>query len=232
MTPRLTITTLALLSLAAIPTGKPVQGQTIPSPYAFLETGQEAGVFVGSLSPGTGAFDFGPGPGLFMGARYGIRLGGPFALEGVLGYLPTTRNIIDPGRAEGDRKIGEASSRIASLDVRLRFSLTGNRTWKDLSPFFMAGAGLAMDAADADPLEETLLPDDRFDFGTPWLGVLGGGVRWFPGERFILRADLAISMWQLKSPSGYRDPERDFAGVGKREWVSGSSLTLGAAFRF
>ena len=73
----------------------------------FLETRQEVSVFAGSMSPGTGRFGYGPQSGTSFGARYGITLGGPFGLEGAVTFLPTDRAIIDPGRAEGDFKVGE-----------------------------------------------------------------------------------------------------------------------------
>jgi len=220
---------LAALALSSSDT---LVGQSIPSPYRFIETRQEAGVFVAHLAPGTGVFDFGPGAGTAFGGRYGIRLGGPVGLESTGFYLLSQRSIIDPGREEGDRKIGEADSEIVGFDVRLRFSLTGDRTWRGLSPFLSAGVGMAFDLAGEDPQEEILLADDRFEFGNPFLGVLGGGVRWLPTERTQLRLDGGVLLWQLRAPRGYRDESRGLVGVDKREWVSGPSLSLGFSYRF
>ncbi len=207
-------------------------GQSIPSPYRFIDTRQEAGIFASQLSPGTGNFDFGPGAGFAAGARYGVRLGGAFGAEGSVTYLPTQRSLIDPGREEGDRKIGEVDSEILILETRLRFSLTGDRTWRGLAPFLFAGGGVAFDLAPEDPAEEALLPEDRFNFGTPLLGVLGGGLRWLPGERFTLRGDVGILIWQIRAPKGYRDQTRGLEGVENRQWVSGPTLSLGVGYRF
>jgi hypothetical protein len=77
-----------------------------------------------------------------------------------------------------------------------------------------------------------LLADDRFKFGTSFVGILGGGLRWFPGERFLIRGDFTLSIWQLKTPRGYSDPERAFRGVDEKEWVGSSSFTVGIGFRF
>ena len=207
-------------------------GQSIPSPYRFLDTRQEVDIFMGTMSPGTGRFDYGPQPGTALGARYGINIAGPFGLEGVVTYLPTDRSIIDPGRAVGDFKIGEMPSDVIMLDVRLRFSITGNRSWHGLAPFVLAGGGLAFDGAGAKEDQELLLADDRFKFGTSFVGILGAGVRWYPGDRFFFRADTQLFLWQLKTPRGFSDPEREFEGVEEKEWVSGPSISLGFGIRF
>lgn len=222
----------ALLALLAFLSPGEIRGQEIPSPYRFLDTRQEAGPFLGTLSPGTGRFGYGPSPAMAFGARYGIRLSGPFGLEGVATYMPTTRDLIDPGRDEGDRKIGEVDSHILAVDARLRFSVIGDRTWHGLNPFAFIGGGLAFDLAGEDEAEEALLQDDRFDFGNSFLGTLGTGLRWFPGDRFLVRADVSLLLWQLKSPRGFRDPEREFSGVEEKEWVSGPSFAVGLAYRF
>jgi hypothetical protein len=223
---------IVLPGLLAVLCGSPLLAQTIPSPYRFMENRQEAGLFVASLNPGTGVFDYGPGPGTGLGIRYGLRLGGPFGLEAALTYLPTQRSLIDPGRDEGNRKIGEVDSNILAADARLRFSLTGDRTWRGLAPFLAVGGGAAMDLAGSDPAEETLLADDRFEFGTPFLGVLSGGVAWLPSDRLQVRADAGLLIWQIRAPRGYRDPTRGLVGVEEREWVGGPSLSLGASLRF
>ena len=40
-------------------------------------------------------------------------------MEGVVGYSPGTRDLIDPSRAEGDRVVGEVDASITTLDLRL-----------------------------------------------------------------------------------------------------------------
>ncbi len=231
---RRTLSLTALWTLLGLTLPLPGLSQSIPSPYRFVETRQEGGLFVGVLSPGRGRFGYGPGPGTALGARYAIRVSGPFALEGVAILLPTTRDLIDPGRDEGDRKVGEVDSRLLILDVRLRFDLTGPRTWHGLTPFVLAGGGFALDIApDPEAQEEPLLlADDRFRFGNSFTGLLGGGIAWFPVPDFVVRLDAGLFIWQLRSPSGFRNPERGFEGVEEKEWVSGPSLTLGGAIRF
>ena len=229
---RISLCFAALFGLLAFWPVAPLTGQEIPSPYQFLETRQEAGPFLAYLSQGTGRFGYGPKPGIAIGGRYGIRLGGPVGVEGALTYLPTSRDLIDPGRVAGDRVVGDVSAQVLAADVRLRLSLTGDRTWRGLNPYFFAGGGMAFDLAGESSEEEVLLPDDRFKFTTSWEGVFGAGFRWFATERILLRTDFALYFWQLQSPIGFRDPTRGFVGVGEKEWVSGPSLSLGVAFHF
>lgn len=207
-------------------------GQTVPSVYQFIETRQEAGAFIGTLTMGSGRFGFGPKGGLLIGGRYAIEISGPFSAEGVVGYSPGTRDLIDPSRVKGDRVVGEVDAVLTTVDVRLKFSLTGDRTWHGLSPFIFTGGGIAFDLAEEDEAEQDLLQDDRFKFGTSFMGVLGSGIRFFLSERFMIRSDMGLTLWKIETPRGYVSPERDFQNVGESEWTSGISVTVGAAWRF
>ncbi len=222
----------ALLCLGALLPLPPLAAQSIPSPYRYLENNQEAGIFVGSMDPGTGRFELGPDGGVAFGARYGFNISGPFGLEGVVSYLPTERAMVDPSREEGDLKIGTLDTDMVMLDARIRFTLTGDRSWKGIAPHILAGGGLAFEVAGDDSDRDALLAGDRFGFGTSFVGILGGGMRWFPGRRFVVRTDGVLFMWRLKTPSGFTDPDRDFEGVGETEWVSGPSFSISLGYRF
>jgi hypothetical protein len=227
---RHTILTLFVLGSSLFPAS--VTAQSVPSPYRFLDTRQEVDLFAAQVSPETGRFGYGPQPSMAFGARYGINIAGPFGLEGVLAYQPTERAIIDPGRAEGDFKVGDMPADVITMDARLRFTLTGDRTWHGLAPFVLAGGGLAFDASGAKEDEELLLVDDRFKFKTSFVGILGGGIRWYTGSRFFFRADTHLFIWRLKTPQGYFDTERGFEGVEEKEWASGPSVSIGFGIRF
>lgn len=222
---------LALNILLWLP-GAEVRAQQIPSPYVYLEKGQEAGAFVGHVAADAGRFGFGPQSGLAMGGRYGIEVSGPFGLEGAAVYFPTTRDVINPRRAEGDRKVDEAELSIVVIDARLRFGLTGRRTWHGINPFLIAGGGIAFDIAGDQAEDQKIEPTDRFDFGTAFLGVLGGGVRVALGERFFLRGDAHLTLWQLDTPEGFEDPDLEFEAVPKSEWVNNTVLAVGLSYRF
>jgi len=229
---RLSIQALLVPAVLLFPGSSLLQAQEISSPYRFFQHRQEAGVFVGATNQGTGRFGFGPGGGLLLGARYGIHVGGPFGLEGVVGYNATTRDVVDPSRAAGNRIVGEADANLMSADVRLRFSLTGDRTWKNLNPFLFLGGGAVWDLAGESDVDGTVLPDDRFEFGTRFLTLLGGGARWFMTDRILIRADLALSLYRLKTPRGYFNTEREFEKVEEKEWVGGPTFSISAGFHF
>ena len=209
-----------------------LHAQTIPSPYRFVDTRQEAGLFVGPIQASTGRFGFGPQSAVGFGARYGVDVSGPFGLEAAVTYLPTTRDLIDPRRAEGDRIRGEADVELLMIEARLRFSLTGRRTWNGLSPFVFAGAGGGFDLASGPEAAELLREEDQFDVGFSLLGTLGGGVRWMIGESFLLRGDAQLTLWQLETPDGYEDNSLQLEAVQQVEWANNTAFTLGLAYRF
>jgi hypothetical protein len=210
----------------------PAAAQSIPSPYQHIEAGSEAGPFVGYASVNTGRFGYGPRGGLLLGARWGIEVAGPISFETVVGVIPGTRDVINPGRAEGDRKVGEADVLMTSVDARFKFSFTGRRTWHSISPFLVFGGGLAFDLAPDAVDDELLDPADRFEYGTSFHGIMGAGTRWWINERLTLRGDAAFQLWRLDTPPGFATPERGFPSVEEKEWVSGLRLSMSALIRW
>lgn len=202
------------------------QAQSIPSSYSFVDTRQETGVFAGYLGSNSGRFGYGPSGGLMYGGRYAIRLGGPAALEGVVGLLQGTRDIVNPSQPEGSRVIGEGDVRLTMIDVRLRLTATGDRTWHGLSPFLVLGGGVAFDLANPAPAEDLLEERDVFDFGTSFLGTLGIGTHWYVLDRLALRTDGTFSLWRLKTPPGFSDTDRPFGAVDDREWVRSLGISV------
>lgn len=221
----------AIACLATSPPA-PSLAQSIPSPYRFVDTRQEVGLFVGSSSVKTGRFGFGPAGGKTAGARWGIDLSGPLGFEGVMSVVSGTRNIINPAKVVGDQKIGEGDVMVGTVDARLRFTLTGDRTWHRLAPFAVMGGGIAIGLSDSAPLDEDLASDDRFEFGTSFFGTAGGGARYLVTERVALRGDAVFSLWKIKTPPGFTDPNRGYTSVEKGEWVRGLHLTLAAVIRY
>lgn len=223
------LTAVAILAL----TPAFAAGQTIPSPFQFVETRQEAGILFGRTSAARGRFGFGPGDGLRVGARWGVELSGPLGFEAVAGVISGTRDVINPARLEGDRKIGEADMLLGTLDARLRFTLTGgNRTWHGLSPYILFGGGLAYGLSGDQAIDQELNADSRFDFGSSFLGTFGGGARYFLTERLALRGDAIFSLWKIDTPPGFGAPELGIVGVEESEWTSALHLTLSAVIRF
>lgn len=211
----------------------PAAAQSIPSPYRFIEKRQEGGAFVGYFSADPGRFGFGPKSALAAGVRYGLELSGPLGLEGVATFVPTERDVVNPARDEGDRVVGEpAEVSLLFIEARLRFALTGRRTWHGIHPYIFAGAGLGLDVQGRQQEDEVLLEDDRFEFGTRFIGSTGAGVRLILADRLVIRADAALQLYQLKTPGGFQDPDRNLGTVPDSEWMSGKSITLGLAWLF
>ena len=217
-------------ALAAAPTT--AAAQSIPSPYEYVERKQEGGLFSGYRSASGGRFDFGPSGGLLTGGRYAVQLSGPLALEGTLGFLSSTRSIVNPGRVEGDQIVGETDVLLTTIDARLRFSFTGDRTWHGQAPFLSFGGGIGFDAAGTAPEEEQLEPEDVFDFGNSFFGTVGLGNRWFLTERLALRTDGVFSLWSIETPPGFSDPTRGFENVEESEWIQGLSFSVSLLWRW
>jgi hypothetical protein len=223
---------LAALLMAVLAAPDGAAAQTIPSAYGFIDERQEVGAFAGYLSAATGRFGHGPAGGLWLGGRYGLELTGPLSLEGVVGAVSGTRDIISPGRPEGDRVVGQGDVLITTVDGRLKFSLVGRRAWHGLSPFVVAGGGIAVDVAESPEADAVLESDEVFDFGATFFGTMGVGTRWFLSPRFALRADALFSLWKIKTPVGFGDPQYGFEAVQEGEWVRGLSITGALLFRW
>jgi hypothetical protein len=206
--------------------------QSIPSPYRYIETKQEVGLILGRASVNTGRFGYGPSGGTIVGVRWGINLSGPMGLEVVATGIKGTRDVIDPTHAEGNRNVGTADVLLGTIDGRLRFSLTGDRTWHDLAPFIVAGAGVVFDLSGNQSADSVLDASNQFSFSTSFFGTMGGGVRWMLTDRLELRGDGVFSLWKLKTPPGFSDSTLGFVSVAKSEWVNGGHFTLSTAIRF
>jgi hypothetical protein len=221
----------ALLASAAIPPMY-AAAQAIPSSFTFIEKKQEAGLYAGLVTAEKGRFGFGPSGGTAFGGRYAVELTGPLALEGRLGFVSGSRDIVNPGRVEGDQVVGEGDVLLTEVDAHIRFSFVGDRAWRGLAPFLSFGGGVVFDAADASIEEEDLEPADVFDFGTSFLGSAGLGTRWFLTETLALRLDGSFSLWGIDTPPGFSNPDRGFENVEESEWMSGLSFGVTLLYRW
>lgn len=234
-----TLRTAALLTILILSQADSTRGQTIPSAYRFIESAQETSFLWGTMFLTNGSLDLGPKSGAFMGARYAVEASGPLFIEGVVSYLPTTRDIVDPRRAVDDRTIGETEVHMLMADARLNFSLTGRRTWNRISPHLFMGGGIAIDVAGQGEFADVLLPEDVYDFGTGFTATAGTGFRVEVHPRLMLQAEAGLTLLKLNTPSGFDDPEKrplnsdmEPEPVVQSEWVRGYGLTLSAGWRF
>lgn len=226
---------LAACALASSPA--PGASQQIRSPYRYLEQRQAGGLFAGYLGTDRGRFEFGPGPGPVLGGRYGIRLSGPFTIEGEAAYVPTSRFVIglDQDTIAPDSVVSrpvrlgrESDQSLLLLLAGLRFNLTGPRTYRNLQPYLVAGGGAVIELSDEDQGTD-LQADARFDFGTSFAGHLGGGIEWFPMRRLGLRLDGRLVFWEIDMPRAFRE---EVPRAPDDEWVQHFYVSAGAAIHF
>jgi hypothetical protein len=159
-------------------------------------------------------------------------LTGPLGGE-LAGFLvPTDRAVFAPRDGVGLIRLGNADLTLVAIEVRLRFTVTGDRTWRGLAPFVAAGGGIAGSFRSVSPLDDALLPEDRVDFGpTP---ILGGGVgtRFIPGDRVTMRLDAAYNFWKHGTPVGWVSLTEELGGRLGDEWLGVASFTLGLSYRY
>lgn len=210
----------------------PASAQSIPSPYRFIERGQSVELLGSYVNTDQGQFEFGPRSGIAVGARYGVEISGPLGLDLVASVMPTDRNVVNPARDEGDRVVGIAESTLVFLEGRLRFALTGRRTWHSIQPYVYLGAGLGFDIQGAQREDQLLVEADRFEFGTKFSANGGLGARIFLSDRWFARVEPGFRIYQLSTPQGFRDPARELGNVGESEWTTGTSITVGLSWLF
>lgn len=225
---------LTALPLAGLSAAGSAEGQSIPSPYRFVEKGQALGIMVLYENANPGRFDLGPKPGIAVGARYSVEIGGPVGLDLMAQAFPTTRDVINPARLEGDRVIDEAEATLVSAEARFRFSLTGRRSWNRLTPFVFLGAGLAFDIQGDQQEDQALQPEDRYEFGTRFLGTAGAATRIFITDRIVGRVEAGLRLYQIETPSGFLDTSRglELGDVPEDEWVNSPTLSVGLSYLF
>lgn len=204
-------------------------GQTIDSPYRFVDQSQLLGATAGYIFTNRGSAGFGPASAPYAGLRYAIRINGPFVLEGTAAYFPTTRNVLDSTQVNGAYTVlDQASMSLLLLKGVLRFDLTGPRTWYNTIPHLLVGGGGVIQTSNEEP-QEQLNADLRFRFGTSFAGQLGAGIEWLPTRRLGLKADSRMFLWKLTAPTGFLTEE---ATIPQEEWVQNYVLSGGIVIRF
>jgi len=208
-------------------------GQSIQSPYEFIETRHEVSVFGGGTTDDRGTVRLGPSGGTMFGARYSFELTGPVALEGGFTYLAGDREVYDPRTSAAEPALlGVADANVGFLDARARLNLTGPRTWNSFAPYVFGGLGLAFDLSGETELDDELDLEAQFSFDPSFLGSFGGGVRWLVGERIGARLEGTFAFWRLAHPIDFRIREQNASPVPSSEWAQWLAVTIGATYRF
>lgn len=222
---------LAVAALAALLLPLGAVAQSISSPYRHVDTRHDAGVIVGLMQENRGELELGPGGGVFAGLRYGIQLGGPFVFEVQSFLLPTDRKVFRPTQ-DGVEYLGDTDALVGAIEGRIRFNLTGPRSWNHLVPFVLAGGGMVGNFYGRSSLEEEFEARQRFTLGPSFLGTLGGGAQWLPTERLILRVEGNMNLWKLGTPRDFFLQAGEGVSIPEQEWPAVGALVFGGSFRF
>jgi hypothetical protein len=199
------------------------------SPYRDLVYHQGLTLLAGSFNPAKDPAGVGPRGGPLVGVRYDWRLGGPASLTGRVARVFSERRVIDPEAPAGSRDLGITDWPLYLADLDITVALTGQKSYRGFVPLLTGGLGIASDFRGRDVGD--------YKFGTTFALAFGGGIRWVPGGRFELRADIADYLYQISYPQKYYVPASDntqvlFGTRAQSVWKHNSALTLGASYRF
>lgn len=211
---------------------RPAAAQHITSPYRFLTNSQELEFFAGHLTGNAGTAGLGVSAASVFGARYDIRVSGPFNFEGGVTLFPTTRSVLDTTTAAQDtffHAVGQAKTTLAIVDAGVRFDLTGPRTFHRLLPYLEAGIAAVLRARDQASAADSVAAVLRYSPGTRFAGMVGAGVEWTPAEHVGLRLDARDYLWRITAPVGFLVLS---PSVPAKEWLQHYSVSVGLVFRF
>jgi len=199
------------------------------SPYRDLENSQEFTAFYGHYNSGKDPIGIAPRDGPLFGLRYQIHVGGPAFLMARWSHVNTTRIAIDPTKTGAGRQLGSRDVSLNLYDIDLSLNLTGQKTFHHIIPVLNFGGGIASCSCS--------VANDPYTFGTPFAFSFGGGLRYAPGGRFMLTADLNDYLYQIHYPTAYYvTPTGGTAAVtGKQArsfWKNNRALTIGASLLF
>ena len=222
---------LSALALVGMATTARAQVGHLPenSPYRDFEASHEFTFFGGHYNAARDKIGVAPTGGPMFGADYQIHVGGPAFLMARWSHVNSDRLAIDPTKTGTARQLGKKNVSINLFDIDLALNLTGEKSFHHIVPVVNFGAGIASCSCTVAP--------DPYTFGTPFALSFGGGLRFVPGGRFQLRADLNDYLYQLKYPTQYfLAPLNGTALVGRGQarsfWKNNPSMTLGASYLF
>lgn len=198
------------------------------SPFRDLEFKQEATVFGGYYIAGKDPAGVAPQSGPMAGIRYEVTVGGPAQIVARLARVMSERRVIDPLQPVASRDLGVQDWPLYLVDVGMSLNLTGQRSYRGVVPVIYAGVGLASDL-------DKQVDEDPYNLGTAFAFSATGGLRFVPGGRFQMRADVGTWLYQIKYPTAYYGITSDNTSVlesdqAKNFWKRNFGLTLGASY--
>ena len=224
--------TLCVLGLLAIATTARAQVSVgyppSNSPYRDLEYHSELTAFGGYFHAADDPAGVAPKAAAMGGIRYEIGIGGPLQLVARFAEARSDRNIVDPTKPKATRNLGSVSWPVYLADFGFSLNLTGQRSWHGIVPVTSVGAGIATDGGKK-------IDTDPYRLGTTFALTYGAGLRFVPGGRFQMRADVGTYMYQIKYPGAYYINASDNTRVlddsqAKSLWKRNGAYTLGISY--
>jgi hypothetical protein len=171
-----------------------------------------------------------PRSGPLAGVRYALHLSGPASFTARVAYARSERTVLDPLEPAAMRVVLPAAKvSLLMADAGVALSLTGFKSWNRVVPELNGGAGFISDF-------RTKGDVGGFSFGTRFALTLGAGVRYVPGGRFQLRADVTDNLYRIAYPDSYYRTASDGTAIltneGKALWTHNPSITLGVSYLF
>ena len=221
---------IGVLLAASATLGAQVGHAPDKSPYVDLEHSQELTFLVGDYHAHKDPAGVGPQSGLLLGAHYEWRAGGPVHLIAEAARISSERTVINPFKVGAARDLGLSSRPLYTADFDLGVSLTGAKSWHHIVPELAGGVGLISDFR--------AQPDTGgFKFGTRFALNFGGGLRWVPGGKWQVRADIKDRLYTMSYPEAfYVAPAGGTAVIpptqSKSFWTQNPAFTLGISRLF
>jgi hypothetical protein len=220
---------VALLAVWVGPAAAQVGHDPAHSPYRDLEHKQELTWLFGYVRARHDPAGVAPRSAAVTGVRYEINLAGPLGLSADLTRLFSEREVLDPAKPLATRSQGTESAPVYAADVALALDLTGRKSWHHLVPQLRGGLGLMSSSAKDD--------SSGFSFGTPFAFTFGGGLKFVPGGRLQLRADITDRVFKLNYPDPYYRKASDNTSVlsdptPRSFYTHHTALTVGVSYLF
>ena len=221
---------MAFAAAAPLSAGAQIGYPPTRSPYIDLEHTQEITGFAGYYNGRADPAGVAPGSGPIFGAHYSWRVGGPAHLTSEFAYIQSKRRILDPAKPRATRDLGESDWPLYAANVGLALSLTGAKSWHHIVPEVQGGVGFISDMKGKADV-------GGFKFGTRFALSWGAGVRYVPGGRFQLRADVNNRLNTIAFPNSYFTSTTAsgtpiLTDSPKSVWRNNPALTLGVSYLF
>ncbi len=222
---------IAACLVGAVPARAQVGYVPAQSPYVDLDYHQDFTLLFGYFHAKRDPVGVAPQSAPMIGALYEWRAGGPMYLTAEVDRIGSRRLVIDPTKSGPARDLGTRDNALYDVDLSVALALTGFRSWHGLQPMVKGGLGLVSDFKGADV--------GGFDYGTRFAFSWGAGVRWVPGGRWAVRADVNNRLYTITYPQSYYDlpttgngsPVLSTAQT-RSQWTNNPAFTIGISWQY